>query len=233
MKQIGLVDTQTLVTVPLNEFGSPVVEVLCPAGKYWPSNPDAPWNVFWSSVKADWVALYPQMADIGVTDPAAPWNQPEPDRSPSAYPDKVWLLPAWVPLVKIEKPVNYDPVQQAPEPVLVWFEDRVERQWTMRNLSQLEVVSAALDAGFLVMPDNFRLFMGKADLNTFNAQLSQLREEEALGNITPASTCPVQDMNKVVHYVTVARFREIMIGYGRYYSQLWQVRALLESPDQP
>ena len=40
-----------------------------------------------------------------------------------------WTSPTIVPLVKIDKPT--EPDGQKAEPKLVWFEDRVERQWEL------------------------------------------------------------------------------------------------------
>jgi len=74
MKTYGLPETQTLVSIVLDENGDPRLDTLAP--------------------------------------------NPRPED---------WTPPDIVPLVKIEKPA--DTATHTSEPVLVWFDDRVERQW--------------------------------------------------------------------------------------------------------
>lgn len=52
-------------------------------------------------------------------------NEPRPDTlAPYPIPED-WVTPAIIPLVKLDKPEEGDW-----EPEVVWFADRVERQWT-------------------------------------------------------------------------------------------------------
>ena len=88
MKTYGLLATQTLVSLPLDEQGEPIFDSIAPS--------------------------------------------PRPDD---------WTPPAVVPLVKIDKPA--DTGTHTSEPILVWFDDRVERQWQPVPIPAAELRSAA------------------------------------------------------------------------------------------
>ena len=133
-KQVGLIATRELITLPLDAAGDPEINTLCPARNFWLSHEEAPWNAFWSSERQVWYTRYPARAaefdEWQPADPKAPWNLPEPSRDPADYPGLLWTPPAWVPLLKLDAP-EFDPETQRAEPVLVWHADRVERQWTV------------------------------------------------------------------------------------------------------
>lgn len=61
--------------------------------------------------------------------------------APQPIPDD-WTPPAVVPLNKLEQPAC-DPATHRCTPVLVWFEDRVERQWTLTPLTREELAALA------------------------------------------------------------------------------------------
>lgn len=61
--------------------------------------------------------------------------------APTPTPDD-WTPPAVVPLVKLEQPAC-DPATHRCTPALVWFEDRVERQWITDPLTPEEIAAAA------------------------------------------------------------------------------------------
>ena len=61
--------------------------------------------------------------------------------APTPTPDD-WTPPAVVPLVKLEQPAC-DPATHRCAPVLAWFADRVERQWTSTPLTPEELAAAA------------------------------------------------------------------------------------------
>jgi hypothetical protein len=68
-----------------------------------------------------------------------------------------WTPPVVVPLVKIDKPA--EPSGKVAEPKLVWFEDRVERQWELVDLSPAalrESARAALRASWAAQPSWIR-----------------------------------------------------------------------------
>jgi len=78
-----------------------------------------------------------------ISDDRAPWNQEGNDPDPSTYLNEdgeptLWTPPVLVPIVKLPQP-NYDQSTQKVEPILVWFEDRVERDWTIINLTEPEI----------------------------------------------------------------------------------------------
>lgn len=84
----GISETQTLVSIPLDENGKPRLDTLAP--------------------------------------------NPRPED---------WTPPALLPLVKIDKPAD-DGIHRY-EPTLVWFEDRVERQWQAVPLTTEEIAANA------------------------------------------------------------------------------------------
>ena len=53
-----------------------------------------------------------------------------------------WTPPAVVPIIKLEQPDN-EPATHRYSPVLVWFEDRVERQWISTPLTSEELATLA------------------------------------------------------------------------------------------
>lgn len=217
-KQIGLVESQTLVTVPFEE-GEPVITSLCPSGQFWLTHPDAPWNAFWVGTKAAWVEQFPAVSGIDADDPDAPWNQPEPSRDPADYPGLLWAAPSWVPLVKIPAPVA--DTGKTPEPVVVWLSDRVERQWTQRPLTAIEIAKQAEQAGYSVQPEGFILALHDKDRALFGQMLVLVREGLDLGLITDATPQTIADKDGELHTVTTLRFRAIMIGYGSHYKAMW------------
>ena len=65
-----------------------------------------------------------------VTLPADDSGTPDVDSlAPHPRPDD-WIAPVVVPLVKLERP-SHDPATHLCEAVLVWYEDRVEREWEL------------------------------------------------------------------------------------------------------
>jgi hypothetical protein len=61
--------------------------------------------------------------------------------APHPKPDD-WMPPTLIPLVKLPKPDDTD--TQVYEPTLVWFDDRVERDWIVRNLTAQEIAAQQL-----------------------------------------------------------------------------------------
>ena len=71
--------------------------------------------------------------------------------APTPTPDN-WTPPSIVPLIKLEQP-DYDPATHRCTPVLVWFEDRVERQWTTTLLTPEEIAENTIFAARKVWPN--------------------------------------------------------------------------------
>lgn len=154
MKTFGITATQKLtslieVTLPgLETFGY-YPEQLCPPLRFWETHPDAPWNVVIERDPELWREQYPdRWGNAANDDPSAPWNQPEPSRNPADYTDDhgdpiLWTAPEVVPLVKLDKPTTFNPATHDCEPTLVWFANRVERDWQVVQLSQEEARLAA------------------------------------------------------------------------------------------
>lgn len=218
IKQVGLPQTETLISLPHDEQGNPVVTSLCPPRKFWAAHPDAPWNSFWSASKAAWVERYEYWASVEQADPKAPWNQPEPERNPTLY-EEYWVPPVVVPLVKVPAPAP-QPGQVA-EPVVVWLEDRVERQWVFRAQTAKELSKAAMEAGYTVQPEGFVLSVQERDRTQFSQMLGLVREGLDLGIMTASTPQTIADKNGEVHTITTLRFRQIMVAYGGYCKALW------------
>lgn len=149
MKTFGNPQTQTLVSLVLTKLPGAAEESydpnqLCPPGQFWLTDPRAPWNqpYEWFETREGWITAYPALADRPVDDLEAPWNLAPPSRDPADYPGLLWGPPALVPLVKLEAPVVPDPATQVAEPTLVWHEDRVERDWVVRDRTPEELAAA-------------------------------------------------------------------------------------------
>jgi hypothetical protein len=149
MKTFGLLPSQTLASIQVSDGETPAhliavvgqdrlrLDTVCLPRRFWETHPAAPWNVIIERNPEVWRENYPDAwGDVADDDPVAPWNVPEPDRNPGNYtidePDgttspMLWPMPTIVPLAKIEKPA--DTPTHTSTPILVWFDDRVERQW--------------------------------------------------------------------------------------------------------
>lgn len=127
MKTFGISSTLKLVDLPVTPYGEPDWFAATPPGMFTAEDPRAPWNA----------------PDPVLPEDAAPDTpQPEPiDRDPAAYPGLLWTPPDVVPLVKLPIPAVLD--GQAADPVLVWKEDRVERDWIIRDMTEGELASSA------------------------------------------------------------------------------------------
>lgn len=129
MKTFGLIATQQLVSLPETPDGHPNWVAVSPSGQFVEEDTRAPWN-----------APDPVMPEAVEGEP-----QPEPpppiNRNPLDYPDALWVPPTVVPLVKLPAPSVA--VGQVAEPFLVWHADRVERDWTVRAMTDEEQANAS------------------------------------------------------------------------------------------
>ncbi|GAA5137359.1 hypothetical protein GCM10023213_13920 [Prosthecobacter algae] len=144
-----------------------------------------------------------------------------PDLEPLRIPQlSVWVPPAVVPLVKIPAPEINVTTQRA-EPTLVWFADRVERQWIIRDIKPLESAKATLQAGYLVQPEGFTLSLADRDRLQFTQMLALVREALDLGLISNTTPQKIADSEGNLHEISTLRFRQIMVGYGFCYKTAW------------
>lgn len=180
MKTYGIPETQTLVSIPLDENGDPRLDTLAP--------------------------------------------NPKPED---------WTPPVIIPLVKIPKPE--DDGINVYSPKLVWFADRVERQWEgtplseaqINNANDAEVIRVAklaakakkefLEAPYLVQPENFYLATTESDQNAFTRLVTLLQ----LASPPAEHEVAIADKNGAIYSVSVSRFLEIMVGYGVELSTRW------------
>jgi hypothetical protein len=167
------------------------------------------------------------------TDDDAPWNQEgaDPDSDWSEY---VWQPPTIVPLVKLPQP-SLDPLTEYCEPKLVWFEDRVERDWEIKQIPQIppeqiakeEARKAAklaliekqkrLTAPYLVQPEGFSLATTVEDQNAFTRLLTLL----TTANAPDGFETTISDASNNLHSLTFGRFKEIMLSYGLEMHSRW------------
>lgn len=125
MKTFGIPSIEQLISLPVTSDGDPNWLAATPEGQYTLADPRAPWN-----------APDPEPQEV---DPeAAEQPQPEPiNRDPDAYPGLLWTPPVVVPLVKMPAPTVA--AGQTADPVLEWYDDRVERDWVVRDMTPEEL----------------------------------------------------------------------------------------------
>lgn len=88
-------------------------------------------------------------------------------------------------------------------------------------IQQYNTFSNAINAGFLVTPENYTLALGEQDRILFSQMLVLVREALSLGMIDDNTIQHIADVNGNRYDVTTRRFREIMVSYGLYYKNLW------------
>jgi hypothetical protein len=145
-----------------------------------------------------------------------------------------WVAPEIIPLVKLPKP-EVDVLTQYVEPKLVWYEDRVERDWEIKEIppgdpeeiAEQEARKAAklaliektkiLFAPYVVDPEGFSLATQENDQNAFTRLLTLLNTAGAPNEMETS----IADINNVVHNITVGRFKQIMVVYGLEIHNRW------------
>lgn len=71
-------------------------------------------------------------------DPGAPWNQANADLTdPADYPGLLWVPPAMAELTKLPRPDTS--AGQTADPILVWTETSVTRDWVIRDMAPIEL----------------------------------------------------------------------------------------------
>lgn len=95
------------------------------------------------------------------------------------------------------------------------------------NINQIVSLSKTLSFesdiadGYTVTPEGFVLALGSEDRAQFAQLLALIREALDLGLITGTTSQSIKDKNGVMHEVTTDRLRQILVGYGFRYKQLW------------
>jgi hypothetical protein len=138
-----------------------------------------------------------------------------------------WEPPTIIPLIKKPSP-DIDIATHYVEPKLVWFEDRVERQWEVLPIPpkpQIDTASAEarraakaaeaeryerIHADYKVEPEGFYLLAKEEDQNILTRLLALIN----LTNMPDTNDVTVIDSTGLQHTVKVSRFKEILIGYG-------------------
>jgi hypothetical protein len=128
MKTFGIIEQKRLISLPDDGTGNPDWMSAAPDGMYTADDPRAPWN-----------APDPEPP---AADPEAPEQpQPEPiNRDPDAYPGVLWTPPDVIPFVKLPAPSV--PAGKVADPVLVWHAERVERDWSIRDMTDEELAAS-------------------------------------------------------------------------------------------
>lgn len=145
-----------------------------------------------------------------------------------------WTPPEIIPLVKLPQP-TLNPLTEYCEPKLVWYEDRVERDWEIKSIPPIDpeqiaeeearkaarqalfLKQKALVAPYTVIPENFALATTVEDQNAFTRLLTLLNTSGASEdyNVT------ISDANNNLHTTTFKRFKEIMLMYGMEMHRRW------------
>lgn len=97
---------------------------------------------------------------------------------------------------------------------------KVATALSTQELAQLNYYNAVV-AGYTVQPEGFTLKIEDQDRIAFSQLLGLVREALELGLITDANEQVITDINGQPHTVTVLRFRQIMVGLGLYYKDVW------------
>jgi hypothetical protein len=79
----------------------------------------------------------------------------------------------------------------------------------------------AVENGFLVSPENFKLKLWDEDRAVFSQMLALVKEALDLGMIDNSTLQKIKDFDGQIVAVSTLRFREIMVAYGFYYKTLW------------
>jgi hypothetical protein len=168
-----------------------------------------------------------------LADDDAPWNQEGAD--PNAdWSDSIWTPPTIVPLVKLPQP-TLDVTKEYCEPKLVWFDDRVERDWEIKTIPPIPPEQIAEEAArkaaklaliekqkrlfapFTVQPENFSLATTVEDQNAFTRLLTLLNT----ANVPDSFETTISDVSNNLHLLTFGRFKEIMLSYGLEMHSRW------------
>jgi hypothetical protein len=163
----------------------------------------------------------------------APWNQENAD-SEADWSESIWIPPTIVPLVKLPQP-TLDVTKEYCEPKLVWFSDRVERDWEIKTIPPIppeqieeEAIRKAaklafiekqkiLYAPYIVQPENFSLATSVEDQNAFTRLLTLLNIANASDNFETT----ISDVSNNLHTLTFGRFKQIMLAYGLELHNRW------------
>jgi hypothetical protein len=145
--------------------------------------------------------------------------------APTPTPDD-WTPPEIVPLVKLDKPA--DTLTHYSEPKLVWFADRVERDWEIIPIPEATLEQQASEAArkamkaaagakqallyadYIVQPEGFSLATKDTDQNAFTRLITLVNA----AGLPDEHLIAISDSAGTLHPVTVSRMREIVVAYG-------------------
>lgn len=196
MKTYGILETQTLISLQLNEDGTPNIQSIRPRDKWEQDAIDAPWNQENADTETDWS-------------------------------ESIWIPPTIVPLVKLPQP-ELDVTKEYCEPKLVWFGDRVERDWEIKTIPPIPPEQIAEEAArkaaklaliekqkklyapYIVQPEGFSLATSVEDQNAFTRLLTLLNTAGVPDNFETT----ISDVSNKLHTLTFGRYKEIMLAYG-------------------
>lgn len=132
-----------------------------------------------------------------------------------------------VPLVKLPQP-EIDVTKEYCEPKLVWFSDRVERDWEIKTIPPIPPEQIAEEAArkaarlaliekqkilvapYVVQPEGFSLATSVEDQNAFTRLLTLLNTAGAVDSFETT----ISDVSNNLRTLTFGRFKEIMLSYG-------------------
>jgi hypothetical protein len=154
-------------------------------------------------------------------------NNPRLDtlKPPNAGDD--WIPPEVIPLVKLLQP-TLNPLKEYCKPKLVWFSDRVERDWEIKTIPPIPPEQIAEEAArkaaklaliekqkklyapYIVRPEDFSLATSVEDQNAFTRLLTLLNT----ANVPDSFETTISDVSNKLHTLTFGRFKEIMLSYG-------------------
>jgi len=86
---------------------------------------------------------------------------------------------------------------------------------------QRQAINDQIDLGYNVEPEGFILGLAESDRIAFTQMLTLVQEALSLGMISNDTQQTIMDNTGTKQIVTTLRFRQIMLGYGFYYKQLW------------
>lgn len=80
-----------------------------------------------------------------------------------------------------------------------------------------------LNLGYLIPETSNRLAIWTSDRDSFVAMLVMVNELLELGYITKDTPQTLVDINGEPFQLTTEQFKTVMVGYGMYYKQLWDL----------
>jgi len=132
---------------------------------------------------------------------------------------------AIVPRIIEDRPENLNPETEVLTRTKIVTIDSVTEGWAITQLPVEEIkrnaYQATIDAGYTVPGLGITLAMQESDRNAFTGLLSLLNEAISMGLKTITDPVAIADITGASYTVTIGQFKQIMLGYGLYISELW------------